>query len=269
MSSPVSACDSDEDDGYDSDIVEAQLNRLVLDDRRQSTAPNVGRYRHVPLETEHHIRVLKFMHPLRLEHPDRHGVEWDKYDLIELEDAEFEVVQVDLRKQPAYQALSYVWGDTSSVTTITLKDSTTMRITKSLQGALLHALACLPIMPLWADQICVNQSDVAERNRQVAMMGIIYMGAKHTMIWLGEEVPGCSKYLMYTIQLFRELPEAQKKTKKGREDFVKGTVALSYDPEKPTNAGRCFKALEEVLNRPWFTRAWVTRPEHFLTHRHP
>lgn len=38
---------------------------------------------------------------------------------------------------------------------------------------------------MWVDAVCINQSDVAERASQVAMMGSIYSTAKHVDIWLG------------------------------------------------------------------------------------
>ncbi len=39
---------------------------------------------------------------------------------------------------------------------------------------------------LWADQICINQKDVEEKNSQVVMMGDIYRNARRTLIWIGQ-----------------------------------------------------------------------------------
>ena len=41
-------------------------------------------------------------------------------------------------------------------------------------------------LPLWIDALCINQSDVLERNSQVMLMGDIYRGAAAVVSWLGE-----------------------------------------------------------------------------------
>jgi hypothetical protein len=40
---------------------------------------------------------------------------------------------------------------------------------------------------IWADAICINQSDVEEKTEQVRMMGDIYEAAQIVVIWLGPE----------------------------------------------------------------------------------
>jgi hypothetical protein len=40
---------------------------------------------------------------------------------------------------------------------------------------------------IWADAICINQEDDAERSKQVVMMGEIYSQAKTVIVWLGEK----------------------------------------------------------------------------------
>jgi hypothetical protein len=39
---------------------------------------------------------------------------------------------------------------------------------------------------LWIDFICINQSDVLEKNHQVKRMGEIYSNASRVVAWLGE-----------------------------------------------------------------------------------
>jgi hypothetical protein len=48
---------------------------------------------------------------------------------------------------------------------------------------------------LWIDQICIDQTNIQERNEQVARMGHVYRSAKTTIIWLGsgvEETDSCN-----------------------------------------------------------------------------
>ena len=59
---------------------------------------------------------------------------------------------------------------------------------------------------LWVDAICINQSDLAERVAQVAIMRLIYEQAKQTLIWLGEGNEACdfSMDAIYAIAAFIE-----------------------------------------------------------------
>jgi hypothetical protein len=41
-------------------------------------------------------------------------------------------------------------------------------------------------LKIWVDALCINQSDVAERNEHVKMMGKIYTNAAMVRIWLGD-----------------------------------------------------------------------------------
>jgi hypothetical protein len=40
-------------------------------------------------------------------------------------------------------------------------------------------------MVMWIDQICINQTDIEERDNQVLLMADIYKNAAATQIWLG------------------------------------------------------------------------------------
>jgi hypothetical protein len=42
-------------------------------------------------------------------------------------------------------------------------------------------------MHIWADGVCVNQTDVPERNQQVFLMRRIYSQCRRGLIYLGEE----------------------------------------------------------------------------------
>jgi Heterokaryon incompatibility protein (HET) len=93
---------------------------------------------------------------------------------------------VALTDAPEYEALSYVWGGISTPGSNIALNGIHLHITKNLAVALFHLR--LPDMPrnLWIDALCINQSDVSERNEQVKMMGEIYSRAREVLIWLGE-----------------------------------------------------------------------------------
>jgi hypothetical protein len=48
---------------------------------------------------------------------------------------------------------------------------------------------------LWIDAICIDQSQVEERNHQVAMMGKIYSRAYEVLVWLGRSTPVITELL--------------------------------------------------------------------------
>ncbi|KIM99285.1 hypothetical protein OIDMADRAFT_92791, partial [Oidiodendron maius Zn] len=39
---------------------------------------------------------------------------------------------------------------------------------------------------IWADAICINQSDIKEKQHQIEIMADIYERAKTVIMWLGE-----------------------------------------------------------------------------------
>ncbi|KAF2488837.1 heterokaryon incompatibility, partial [Lophium mytilinum] len=91
-----------------------------------------------------------------------------------------------------YEALSYVWGCQEPPRSLWLsgKNSGLLSIGPNLYDALerLRPVPGQEARTLWADQICINQTDLEERNAHVLMMGDIFKGARKVLIWLGQEV---------------------------------------------------------------------------------
>lgn len=83
-----------------------------------------------------------------------------------------------------YEALSYVWGNPKSQSSITINGAP-YQITPNLHSA----LQCLRLKEspriLWTDALCINQSNKAEKAIQVARMGDIYKFADRVVIHLG------------------------------------------------------------------------------------
>ncbi|KAF5622768.1 heterokaryon incompatibility het-6 [Fusarium tjaetaba] len=95
-----------------------------------------------------------------------------------------------------YTCLSYVWGD-PSVTDEIIVDGVSRQVTVTLATALRHvkkhwidierksdAELDTSKFRLWADALCINQSDLAERLHQVSMMADIYSLAAMVLAWL-------------------------------------------------------------------------------------
>ena len=80
---------------------------------------------------------------------------------------------VSLDCTPVFRALSYVWGDASITEDITI-ESCKLAVTTNLEAALRAVRRCHrndgTEMPLWADAVCIEQANLAERSSQVKLM---------------------------------------------------------------------------------------------------
>ncbi|OZJ04814.1 hypothetical protein BZG36_02357 [Bifiguratus adelaidae] len=86
--------------------------------------------------------------------------------------------------KPVYEALSYVWGNPHDTVPIRL-DGRIFQVTINLRKAL-RRLRRSKTRTLWVDAICINQSDINERNQQVSIMHDIYESTVEVQIYLGE-----------------------------------------------------------------------------------
>ena len=75
---------------------------------------------------------------------------------------------VSLINPPNYEALSYRWGDLKIRSTIQLENQD-FSITTSLKEALVRLRDRTRPMKYWIDQICINQGDSSEKNREVPL----------------------------------------------------------------------------------------------------
>lgn len=80
-----------------------------------------------------------------------------------------------------YKALSCCWGDTTARGSITLETASggetqhfRISITESLEDALLDLRFLCMERVIWADALCINQSDDEKKSTQVAQMFDVY-----------------------------------------------------------------------------------------------
>ena len=98
----------------------------------------------------------------------------------------------DIDKSPPYYPLSYEWGSDQDLATIRA-DGSQFEVRRNLYDFFETMRGMRQRLPfestdhcyLWVDQICINQSDVQERNNQVSIMRIIYTLATTVIAWLG------------------------------------------------------------------------------------
>ncbi|KAH8902990.1 HET-domain-containing protein [Coniochaeta sp. PMI_546] len=134
-----------------------------------------------------------------------------------------------------YTSLSYVWGDPTQTGTIYISGQV-VTITATLASALRHLRDATRPRRVWADALCIDQSNIPERNKQVTLMGVIYSVAAHTVVYLG---PATRESDLVLQSAPRSLP---------------GTY-LSLDPVR--RAAIVQAAIVDILARPWFRRVWI------------
>jgi len=156
-----------------------------------------------------------------------------------------------------YIALSYVWGDANDRRTVFINGKT-LDITATLDSALRHIREPKRELKIWADGICINQSDVEERNIQVQQMGAIYQLARHTIIYLGDSTP-------FSIGLFDLLASYPTSPDNNGSAYISNISLLSnVKAEEIRNDPSRFQIdrpranVESIAQRwPWFARVWV------------
>jgi len=170
------------------------------------------------------------------------------------------IKQVSLQDRPEYEALSYCWGKADDVQeSIIIKDHHGADFSLPVRTNLFAALQQLRDMEepkyVWADAICINQSDLDERRRQVLLMCQIYNGAQETQIWLGKRDANTYKAfsLMYKLASAHQIQTEKKDTRFYYQLGVKGQKEYGL----PDMFDSSFKAFSEFLEREWFTRVWI------------
>lgn len=109
------------------------------------------------------------------------------------------IVETTLDKPANYYALSYTWGiegPSEAMDIFPDRDSTTAGTTVQTFLLTPNCAAALKLLRqtlgdsdtgVWVDAVCINQSNVAEKNVQVTMMAEIYQLAKCVVVWVGQQ----------------------------------------------------------------------------------
>lgn len=88
----------------------------------------------------------------------------------------------------SYEALSYVWGSTSEKVPVFCSPSgKAVFVTPNCLFAMRRLRLSTETRVVWIDAVCINQSNIPERNAQVRMMPTIYEGATRVIVYLGED----------------------------------------------------------------------------------
>jgi hypothetical protein len=158
-----------------------------------------------------------------------------------LTNIECEFLYVDLDSSPDYVALSYTWGQQTPSVSV-LVNRKVVQVSENLYLALLH-LRKRGSTRVWVDAICINQEDLTERASQVQQMKDVYRKATVVTVWLGEE--DSSSALAFDV--FHEMVEHLDWEYRVPQRLIESTIGDA----------RRLKAINDILDRPWFSRTWV------------
>lgn len=169
------------------------------------------------------------------------------------------LVHCPLEESYDYCALSYHWGppvfDQEIYLPLYPRDRSlpigeaTLAVTSSLYSALQIVRDEDDVLVVWADAVCINQSDIPERNSQLLLMRRIYQNAESTLICLGDEYED-SNLVPHLIQeiLRGGFDDPDERGWAVAIERADGVLSL----ENPA-----WGALNALFRRPWFKRVWV------------
>ena len=101
----------------------------------------------------------------------------------------YTLVAFTLDEAPEYEALSYIWGDPGEHWHKIFVDQSPVVVRPNLGNAMKRMRDESHGRWIWIDAICINMSDLAERNAQVLLMRTIFSKANQVVVWLGEPSP--------------------------------------------------------------------------------
>ncbi len=139
-----------------------------------------------------------------------------------------------------YEALSYVWGDPAirKDILVSVEGSAPYQpvpVTVNLHAALSHLRHEDRDRVLWIDALCIDQTNVAEKEQQVRKMGEIYQTASNVCVWLGIETH------LHGMDFVNILLGS-----------IRGALEnWSFDKVHK------LRSFENVLQNRWFSRRWV------------
>jgi Heterokaryon incompatibility protein (HET) len=150
-----------------------------------------------------------------------------------------------LSEPPTYQALSYEWSSPKKQAWIRV-NGRRFRVRRNLLIFLKKVRASVPLGSwIFADAICIDQSDLRERNTQVLLMGRIYSSARSVLAWIGPAADQSEKL----YQLHNQSSSLKKWT-------IDETLNWIFQTPDPAIVTRALIALE---NRSYWNRMWIVQ----------
>ncbi|KAF4457147.1 hypothetical protein FALBO_15265 [Fusarium albosuccineum] len=233
---------------HKSDIDTAHHKAITYGRLRENAKETIGvnqpQFAYMPLPDDRpHIRLLKLLPAASID------------DILVADIGHF-----PLESCPEFVALSYVWGSPDPPRMVCTRDGRYIICTESLRIALRH-LRQRGELVVWADAVCINQKDNAEKSNQVLLMGDIYKKASRVVVELGvnctdENHRVCRAFPPIIINMLS----------------LTGRVLQAVRPENPyiddreyskfgipSYGHQAWSGWRAMRSMPWFTRSWIVQ----------
>lgn len=158
-----------------------------------------------------------------------------------------------------YEAISYAWGD-PKITADTICDGKVLAVTSNLKDGLAQLRYQDCSRYLWADSICIDQTDKSELGHQVSNMRQIYQNSKKVLVWLGKDEANKAKR---AIAAMDDIASACCKDQgislsqlSLREELRSIVFGVPYY-RLACNTDDSWRSLDWYFSRNWFSRLWV------------
>lgn len=105
---------------------------------------------------------------------------------VRADEISIQLFEASFEHSPEFEAVSYAWGQDPPSSFITCNGKQ-LHVTPNVEAILrILCVQTISVGIFWIDSICINQTNISEKNVQVPRMRSIYSEATRVWIWLGE-----------------------------------------------------------------------------------
>ena len=166
------------------------------------------------------------------------------------EPLEGKILHTNLDSAGPYSAISYVWGVPLRPYKLGTAEGMFL-LMASLNSALKQIRDEETAILVWADAICINQTDGYEKAIQIRLMQDIFRRATQVIAWIGNESDG-SDIVMRTLLQIRTLVMRPAVWPKSLP-----RVPFTWTGNIPSLTDNIWEDIVKFFERDWFRRVWV------------
>lgn len=171
-----------------------------------------------------------------------------------------ELLIVSLDKLPKYEALSYAWG-APVLSSFIFCNGKRLGITQNCEAAIRRLRQPKKSRLVWVDSICIDQTSIEEKNKQVKHMGQIYSEAEKVIVWLGESTPQSEIAFKYFQRIYNIVTKTRLLFKQTRSllaiDKELGRLKAECEKYRVQNIPLLDGVFKDIYSRSWFSRVWT------------
>ena len=208
--------------------------------------------------TREEIRLLTIIHPSPIETSDEAG---RNNNASNDEEVRFALDHYPLQNWRSHEehdhsclgsgcfvALSYTWGNPDNLDQIVV-DGYPVLVQANLKKALLALSRTVFVRQgckVWADALCINQSNISERNREVKRMRNIYQNCWNVVIWLGDADDDSDAAIDFINGVSDTVSQESGVTREYFRNYLVTGRGVTI-----------WQSLSNLICRPYFSRLWI------------